>query len=127
MWLMIIVGIVTYHALRQIGFVMAYTQAPIEMDLYMEIPHGIETTKGYTKDCILQLLANIYGQKQVRKSIGFIQSCINECVFYRDDIIFIVYVNSGIFLCISDDQHSHVMKELTHIDLQKEDQGHTAD
>ncbi|KAL7477853.1 hypothetical protein ACHAW6_003644 [Cyclotella cf. meneghiniana] len=117
---------------------MTYTQVPIEMDLYIEIPNGIETTQGNTKDCIIQLLANIYGQKQAGRvwnqylvskleSIGFTQSCIDECVFYRDDIIFIIYVDDGIFLGTSDDQLSHVIKELTDIGLQIEDQGHPAD
>ena len=40
-----------------IDFIMAYTQAPIETDLYMEIPQGIEMTEGNTKDYVLQLLA----------------------------------------------------------------------
>jgi hypothetical protein len=31
-------------------------------------------------------------------SLGFQQSLINECVFYCDDVIFIVYVDYGIFL-----------------------------
>jgi hypothetical protein len=90
--LMIIVAIISRRSLRQIDFVMAYTQAPIETDLYMEIPHGIEMTEGNTKDYVLQLLANLYGQKQAGRvwnqylvskleSIGFTQSHIDECVF----------------------------------------------
>ena len=127
--LMIIIAIISRRSLRQIDFVMAYTQAPIETDLYMEIPQGIETTEGNTKDYVLQLLANLYGQKQAGRvwnqylvskleSIGFTQSRIDECVFYRDDIIFIIYVDDGIFLGTSDDQLSHVIKELTDIGLQ---------
>ncbi len=34
------------------------------MDMYMELPTGIHTKQGYSKDHILKLLANIYGQKQ---------------------------------------------------------------
>ena len=45
-WLMIIVGIIFCWALCQDGFVMAYPQAPIEMDIYMELPQGIQTTHG---------------------------------------------------------------------------------
>jgi hypothetical protein len=43
---------------------MAYPQAPIEEDIYMEIPQGIETATGNSKDKVLKLLKNIYGQKQ---------------------------------------------------------------
>jgi hypothetical protein len=43
---------------------MAYLQAPIEIDMYMELPTGIHTKHGNSKDHVLKLLANIYGQKQ---------------------------------------------------------------
>ena len=43
---------------------MTYPQAPIEEDIYMEIPQGIETATGNSKDKVLKLLKNIYGQKQ---------------------------------------------------------------
>jgi hypothetical protein len=43
---------------------MAYPQAPIEMDIYMELSQGIQPTTGNSKDHVLQLLKNIYGQKQ---------------------------------------------------------------
>ncbi|KAL7480534.1 hypothetical protein ACHAW6_006222 [Cyclotella cf. meneghiniana] len=108
---------------------MAYTQAPIETDLIMEIPYGIETTIGNTP--------NIYGQKQAGRvwnqflvqkleSIDFIQSKINVCVFYGEDVIFIVYVDDGIFLGQSDDQITGIIKDLTDIGLEVEDQGHPA-
>ncbi len=39
--LMIIFVIIFCWALCQVDFVMAYPQAPIEMDIYMELPQGI--------------------------------------------------------------------------------------
>ena len=36
--LMIVMGIIFNWALRQVNFVMAYPQAPIETDIYMELP-----------------------------------------------------------------------------------------
>ena len=79
--------------MRQIDFVQAYTQAPIEHDMYMELPQGIETKHRNSKDYVLKLLANLYGQKQtghvwnqymVKKlrEIGFMQSIGDGCVFY---------------------------------------------
>ncbi|KAL7475458.1 hypothetical protein ACHAW6_001370 [Cyclotella cf. meneghiniana] len=128
--LMIILAMVNKQALRQIDFVMAYTQAPIVTDLYMETPSGIETTMGKTPE--------IYGQKQTRRvwnqflvqkleSIGFKQSKINECMLYREDIIFIVYVDDGIFLGKSDDQLTGIIKELTDIGLEVKDHGNQTD
>lgn len=98
----------------------------------MEIPYGIVTTKGTIYDYVLQLLANIYGQKLawrvwkqllVKKleSIGFVQSNIDKCIFYRDGIIFIVYVDDVIFLGQSDEQLTGIIKELMGIDLKVEE------
>ena len=81
------------RAMRQIDFVVAYPQASIEMDMYMELPKGIETKHENSKDHVLKLLQNIYGQKQAGwvwnhhltaklLEIGFTQSLIDNCVFY---------------------------------------------
>jgi hypothetical protein len=80
---------------------MAYPQAPIEMDMYMEIPQGIHLKNSDSKDHVLKLLANLYGQKQAGRvwnsylvdklfEIEFKQSLIDDCVFYCGDVIFIV-------------------------------------
>jgi hypothetical protein len=57
--LMIIFGIIFCWALCQVDFVMAYPQAPIEMDIYMELPQGIQTAHGNSKDHVLKLEMNI--------------------------------------------------------------------
>jgi hypothetical protein len=117
---------------------MAYPQAPIKMDMYMELPTGIHTKHGNSKDLILKLLANIYGQKQAGhvwnsylvtkvQEISFKQSLIDDCIFYRDDVIFIVYVDDGIFLGPSDQQLRDIINELRNLKLSIEDQGHPAD
>jgi hypothetical protein len=62
--LLIVFGILFNWALCQVNFIMAYPQAPIEMDMYMELPTGIHTKHGNSKDHLLKLLANIYVQKQ---------------------------------------------------------------
>ena len=136
--LLFVFGIINGWSMRQVDFIMAYPQAPIEMDMYMELPMGINTTLGDSKDYVLKLLQNIYGQKQAGRvwnqylvqkllSIGFKQSLVDECVFYRGDIIFIVYVDDGIFMGRSDEQLTAVIEELKAINLNIEDQGHPAD
>ena len=54
--LMIVFSILFNRAMRQIDFVMAYPQAPIEMDMYMELPQGIKTEHGNSKDHVLKVL-----------------------------------------------------------------------
>jgi hypothetical protein len=62
--LMIVFGIIFCWALWQVDYIMAYPQAPVETDIYMELPQGIKTATGDSKDHVLKLLKNIYGQKQ---------------------------------------------------------------
>jgi hypothetical protein len=136
--LFIVFGILFNWTLRQVDFVMAYPQAPIEMDMYMELPTGILTKHRNSKDHILKLLANIYGKKQAGcvwnsylvtklREINFKQSLIDDCVFYRDDVIFIVYVDNGIFLGPLDQQLHDIINKLRNLKLSIEDQGHSAD
>jgi hypothetical protein len=117
---------------------MAYPQVPIDMDMYMELPTSIHTKHGNSKDHVLKLLANIYGQKQAGRvwnnyivtkiwEINFKQSLSDNCVFYQDDVIFIVYVNNGIFLGSSDEQLCGIINKLQNLKMSIEDQGHPAD
>ncbi len=53
--LMIIFGIIFCWALGQVYFVMSYPQAPIEIDIYIELPQGIQTAHGNSKDHVLKL------------------------------------------------------------------------
>jgi hypothetical protein len=136
--LMIIFGIIFCWALRQVDCVIAYPQAPIKIDIYMELPQGIQTKHRNSKDHILKLEKNIYGQKQAGRvwnsflvdkltCIGFTMSLIDDCVFFRDDIIFMVYVDDGIFLDSNNLQLQEVIKEIQDLGLNIEDRGHPAD
>jgi hypothetical protein len=60
-------------------------------------------------------------------SIGFTMSLIDDCVFFCNDIIFMVYVDDGIVLGSDDSQLQGVIKEIQDLGLNIEDQGHPAD
>ena len=88
---------------RQVDYVSAYTQAPIDCDLYMNIPPGFivndnnltftrSSTKGNSSDYVLHIKRNMYGLKQagnnwfgtLKTSLltrGFTQSAIDPCLF----------------------------------------------
>ncbi len=92
-------------------------------DMYMELPTGIHTKHGNSKDHVLKLLANIYGQKQagcVRNNhlvtklweINFKQSHINDCIFYWDDVIIInCVINYDILLCVPQTRSSFLLHQ----------------
>ncbi len=60
-------------------------------------------------------------------SIGFTASLIDDCVFFHGDVIFMVYVDNGIFLGSDDLQLQEVIKEIQNLGLNIEDQGHPVD
>ncbi len=117
---------------------MAYPQAPIKMDIYMELPQGILTAHGNSKDHVMKLEKNIYGQKQAGRvwnsflvdklmSIEFTPSLIDDCVFFCNDIFFMVYVDNGIFLGNDDLKLQDAIHDIQDVGLNIEDQGHPAD
>jgi hypothetical protein len=122
--IMIIFGIIFCWALCPVSSVIAYLQAPIEMDIYMELPQGIQTMHENSKDHVLKLEKNIYHQKQVGcvwnlflvdklMSLGFTPSLTDDCVFYCGDIIFMVYVEYGICPGADDARLQQANKEIT--------------
>ena len=93
---------------RQIDFTLAYPQADAECQLFMEIPKGFNVSGGNHNHC-LKILKNIYGQRQAGRiwslhlkkglqACGFTQSQVDECVFYNNTVIFMVYVDDAILL-----------------------------
>ncbi len=117
---------------------MVYPQTLIKMDIHMELPQGIQTKHGNSKEHVLKLEKNIYGQKQAGcvwnlflvdklTYVGFTTSLIDECVFFHGDIIFMMYMDDGIFLGGDNLQLQEVIKEIQNLGLNIEDQGHPAD
>ncbi|KAL7530988.1 hypothetical protein ACHAWF_008366 [Thalassiosira exigua] len=137
--LMIVFGITFGWTLKQIDFVMAYPQAPIECDLYMDLPHGISVKGASAKDYALKLLANVYGQKQGGRvwneyltaklvdELGFVQSQVDQCVFYRGSTIFICYTDDGIAMDINGKNLDSFVQELRDAKLKVDDMGHPND
>jgi hypothetical protein len=93
---------------KQIDYVMAYSQADVDNDnMFMNIPKGFEVDSSQAEQWVLKLKKNLYGQKQAGrvwnkhlvtrlKLIGFKQSLIDECLFYRDKIIYVLYIDDSI-------------------------------
>jgi hypothetical protein len=71
---------------KQLDYVFAFPQAPVEKELCMSIPKGFEIDEGKTEEYALKLHKNVFGQKQagriwnkylvgkLTKRVGFIQS-----------------------------------------------------
>ncbi len=60
-------------------------------------------------------------------SLGYKASLIDDCVFYKDNIIFMVCIDDGIFLGPDDEQLIQAIRDIQNAGLNIEDQGHPAD
>ena len=49
---------------KQLDYVLAFPQAPVEKEIYMKIPKGFEIDGAKPEDYVLKLHKNVYGQKQ---------------------------------------------------------------
>jgi Reverse transcriptase (RNA-dependent DNA polymerase) len=91
---------------RQLDYVLAFPQAPAERELYMKIPRGIKV-ESKTEYALKRVEQNLYGQKQTGRvwnlhlvqkliEIGFQQSQVDECLFYKGNTMYILYTDDSI-------------------------------
>ena len=103
--------------IHQIDFVLAYTQAPAEVPLYMKFPQGYNSTylpEGATKGShVLKLLRNIYSNKAAGQvwnkfldkglqEAGFEPSKVDPCLYYKGGVILLVYIDDCILMAVTD-------------------------
>jgi Reverse transcriptase (RNA-dependent DNA polymerase) len=107
---------------KQIDFVLAYPQAPVECELYMKIPKGFNIEGVTSKTHALKILKNLYRQKQDGRvwnkhlhdnilQLGWTQSKADDCVYYKKDVIFCVYVDDGILFSPNENEIGECIKE----------------
>jgi len=105
--LFLIISLLKGWHTRQIDFVLAYPQADIETELFMEIPQGFHFGGTRRTHC-LRLKKNIYGAKSAGRTWnkhlhrglierGYRQSLVDHCVYYKGASVFMVYVDDGIY------------------------------
>lgn len=110
---------------QQIDFVLAFTQAPIERELYLKIPRGFEVEGVNPDDYVLKAHKNIYGQKQAGRvwnkylherllKIGFKQSKVDECIYYRGSTIYALYTDDSILAGPDKEEIDRITHELRH-------------
>jgi Reverse transcriptase (RNA-dependent DNA polymerase) len=94
--------------ITQVDFVLAYPQADIEQETYLELPPGFEI-QGTKKQYCLKLFKNLYGSKSAGRvwqqhlfrgllKLGYIQSKADPCVFFHNKTIFMVYTDDVVFI-----------------------------
>jgi hypothetical protein len=121
---------------RQIDFVLAYTQAAVECELYMSIPKGFEVEGD--EEYVLKLKKNLFGQRQAGrvwnkhlveklKKVGFVASQIDECLFYKGQSIFVLYTDDSILAGPDPKELDSIIEEMKKAELELTVEGDIAD
>ena len=108
----------------QLDYVLAFPQAPVERELYMAVPKGYTLDEGNPTDYALHIHKNIYGQKQagrvwnqylarkLTEEIGFEQSQVDECLFFKGNVIYALYTDDSIIAGPSKREVAEVVKSI---------------
>ena len=117
----------------------AYPQAPVEREMYMKIPAGIEFTNGNPKEHVLKVHKNIYGQRQAGRvwfeylreklvhEVGFTQSKIDPCLFWKGKTAYVVYTDDSILMGPDKNEIESIMEEIKAAKLKITDEGDIQD
>ena len=132
---MLVLALLQGWAMRQLNFVLAYPQANIKADIFMELPQGFRKG-GLHKTHCLQLLKNLYRGKNLGRlwylhlvkglrSIGFRPSLVDDCLFYGNQTAILVYVDNCIVVAWTKAEIDNVVKELKNANFDVTDKGNT--
>ena len=99
-------------------YVLAFTQAPTDTDVFLKVPAGFHVDNDEGEDIsdqyCLKLLKNCYGSKDAAanwftvlsnslQERGFTQSPIDPCLFTHSDCIIATYVDDCLIFCKKED------------------------
>ena len=121
---------------RSIEFTLAFLQADTDVDIFMELPIGVDVPKGkIRKDYVLYLLKNLYGLKQASKTyfeflcghlqadpIGMEPSRVDPCIWYKEGIVLVIYVDDCLIFSKEKPMADNLIKQLE-IDFTLTDEG----
>jgi hypothetical protein len=123
-----------WHA-RQIDFVLAFPQADVKTDVFMQVPEKfvVDSNKKLVldehaphpskQDAVVKLIKNVYGLKDASKTwvdhlskglldYGFIRSEVDPCLFVKGNLLFCLYVDDAICLTPNKDDADKLIADL---------------
>ena len=136
--LLLILVLVHSWQTKQLDYVLAFTQAPVNRNLYMKIPKGFEVEGANRGEYVFKIKKNTYGQKQAGRvwhkhlctkleKVGFKQSIIDECIFYKENMIYVLYNNDSILAGPNEQRIQTTIKKIQEAGLQLTIEGNLED
>ena len=111
---------------ESIDFVLAFPQADLDVDVWMELPKGMDPLgdKSNRWKYVLELNKNLYGLKQAShnwymklkealENRQFVPSVIDPCIFGKKGLIVLVYVDNCIIISHNKLKIQHLVHSLS--------------
>ena len=135
--LLILVMIHSWHTI-QLDYVLAFNQSPANRNLYMKIPKGFEVKGSKKGEYVFKIKKNTYGKNQAGrvwnkhlcaklKKVRFKQSIIDECVLYKEYMIYVLYTDNSILAGPIKQQIKATFKKMQETGLQLTIEGNLED
>ena len=116
--LLLILTVVLGLKSKQVDYTAAFVHAPVEEDIYVEMPRGFETPNH-----VLKLKKSLYGLKQSPRNFfhhlrqglllqGFRPSEFDECLFIHKHLLCVTYVDDCLFFAFHEDDITSMIKSL---------------
>ena len=117
------VGIIHDLSTSTVDFTLAFPQVDLDIDVFMELPIGCVGPNGDRKGYVLKLNKSLYGLKQAShnwfnylgealSNRGFIQSQVDKCVWFKEGIVLLQYVDDLLIVGINDETVANFKKIL---------------
>ena len=135
--LLMTIGLIEKLYTQSIDFTLAFPQAEVECEIFMELPPGFKIQG--QDDYILKLVKNLYGLKNASKQwfnlikdnltnekpdgLGFKQSDIDPCLFYRDGCVLLIYVDDCLIFVKEKSEATEIMNHLKELQFELTDEG----
>ena len=139
--LLLVLSLTLGLATKQVDYVSAFCQAPIDEDVYVELPKGWQKLnqmgglkEKFKADHVLKLNRSCYGLRQSPKNFfqllksnlekcGFQQSTLDPCLFISPTVICVCYVDDCLFYSKHEPEIDKAIDQIKKcgMDLQVED------
>jgi hypothetical protein len=123
---------------KQLDYVQAFPQAPVEGECYMRVPTGIIIDA--PGEWVLRVKRNIYGQNQACRvwnqylvskltspEVGFVQSQYDECVLYYGKSIYVLYTDDSILAGPDEEELQAITTRVKEVRLDITEEGDLGD
>jgi hypothetical protein len=110
---------------KSIDFILAFSQADLDVDIWMELPAGIVVSGKDTESraYVLRLKKSVYGLKQaslnwfekLKQGLmdrRFTRSEINPCLYLKENMVLLTYVDNCIIISPSHDSIDHLISSM---------------